>query len=433
MGVYAGGIEDYAFTGVTSIDNPLHVDPGTLFQIGSTTKTFTATALMALVERGMISLDEPVRSYLPSLRLADSAVAERVTLAHLLTHTGGWVGDFREQTGDGDDALARFIDLLPQAPQISPLGAVASYSNSGFNLAGRVIEVVTGKTYEAAVTGLVLEPLGMGDTFFFAADVMTRRFVVGHRSTGGRTEVCRPWGLPRAANSSGGVISTAADQIRYARFHLGDGAASGGTRVLGGDGLRRMREPRVPLHGGALGDWVGLPWLMRDVGDVRIVGHGGTMNGQTSSFDMVPDRDFAFTVLTNADSGGLLHHELTRWALERYCGIVEPEREPMTLTSAELAEYEGAYDARMAMVTAVADDGHLVLTVAYTEEGLRVVRQVYGDDPPAPPPLRIEFLSPALFRVVDGPSKGLKGNVLRDDRGTVTGINVGGRLAQRVR
>src|SRR5215467_12890607 len=89
VGIYHGGAEHHAFTGVTSVENPLPVDAGTLFQIGSTTKTYTATAIMRLVEQGRVDLDAPVRAYVPELRLKDESVAERVTVLHLLNHTAG--------------------------------------------------------------------------------------------------------------------------------------------------------------------------------------------------------------------------------------------------------------------------------------------------------------------------------------------------------
>src|SRR4051812_21796697 len=84
-----GAIETMGF-GVTSVENPLPVDADTLFQIGSISKTFTATAIVRLVEAGMLDLDAPLRRYLPDLRLADEGVAERVTLRHVLSHRGGW-------------------------------------------------------------------------------------------------------------------------------------------------------------------------------------------------------------------------------------------------------------------------------------------------------------------------------------------------------
>ena len=431
VGILAGDVEDYVFHGVTSIENPLEVDARTLFQIGSTTKTYTATAMMVLVDRGLVDLDAAVRTYLPSLRLQDESVAERVTVRHLLNHTAGWTGDFREDTGDGDDALERFVARLVDAQQQSPLGAVASYNNSAVNLAGRVIEVVTQSTYEQAIRDHVLEPIGLEESWFFARDVISRRFAVGHREQDGELRVARPWGLPRAAHSSGGVVSTAADQIRYARFHLGDGTGRDGERVLRPETLALMREPTAPLGGGALGDWVGISWLMRDVDGVRIVGHGGTTNGQLSSFDLVPTRAFAVTVLTNSTSGGLLHDEISSWVLEAYCGIVEPEPTPLQLGAAELAEYAARYASPTAYIDVGVADDHLELDVTYTEAGEKLLLTVLGEVPPKQPPVPIKMLSDTVFVVVDGEARGMKGTVLRDPDGSIRAMNVGGRLAYR--
>src|SRR2546430_623690 len=106
LGLWHDGQEHMAGFGVTNVNHPLPVDADTLFQIGSTTKTVTATAAMRLVERGVLDLDAPVRTYLPDLRLADDDVAARVTLRHLFTHTAGWEGDVFDDTGAGDDAPA---------------------------------------------------------------------------------------------------------------------------------------------------------------------------------------------------------------------------------------------------------------------------------------------------------------------------------------
>ena len=248
LGIYDGGEELTEGFGVTSAENPLPVDSGTLFQIGSITKTVTATAIVVLAERGMLDLDEPVSTYLLDLRLADEEVARKVTTAHLLTHVGGWVGDVFEDTGYGDDALEKIVRRLADAPQLTPLGELWSYNNSGFYIAGRVVEVVSGKAFEAAVRELVLGPLGMDRSFFFPGEVMTRRFVVGHLVRDGEPSVSRPWALPRNFAAAGGLASTAKDQVRYARFHLG-GGVPGGTEILGEGPLREMRRARVSGEG----------------------------------------------------------------------------------------------------------------------------------------------------------------------------------------
>jgi CubicO group peptidase (beta-lactamase class C family) len=90
VGVAIGPETHVAFHGVTNLDEPLHVDAGTLFQIGSTGKTYTTTALMQLVEQGRVELDAKVRTYIPELRLEDEQVARDVTVLHLLNHTAGW-------------------------------------------------------------------------------------------------------------------------------------------------------------------------------------------------------------------------------------------------------------------------------------------------------------------------------------------------------
>ena len=90
VGVWHDGLEQIAGFGVTSVEHPLPVTPDTLFQVGSISKTFTATALLMLMEAGKVDLDRPVCAYLPDFQLSDEDVAKRVTIKHLLTHTGGW-------------------------------------------------------------------------------------------------------------------------------------------------------------------------------------------------------------------------------------------------------------------------------------------------------------------------------------------------------
>ena len=432
VGIDAHGEQDIVCSGTTSIENPLDVDAGTLFQVGSTTKTYTATALMILAERGLVDLDATVRTYLPELRLKDEAAAHTVTVLQLLNHTAGWRGDVREDANDGDDALERFVATMAGVDQVTAPGAAPSYNNAAVNVAGRILEKLTGTTYESAIAELLLQPLGMDRSFFFAGEVMSRRFVCGHRRKEDRNEVARPWALPRASHPCGGLVSTVADQLRYARFHLGDGRAPNGEQLISEATLRRMREPTVSLGGGALGDWVGVSWLMRDVEGVRIVGHGGSTNGQQSSLDLVPERDLAFTILTNADAGILLIREISDWILEEYLGVAEPEVDPLALTTSELAVFAGCYDAGHALVDVTVEADRLVLSVRYTEEGLRMLREILGGEtPPEQPPIPVRILPRDRFVVVDGDAKGMKGNILRRDDGAIQALNVGGRLAFR--
>src|SRR5215213_10600227 len=117
LGILADGREEYAAFGVDSIDAGKPVTLETLFNVTSTTETVTGTAVMRLVETGALDLDATVRRYLPDVRLMDEDVAARVTVRHLLTHTGGWWGDFFTDTGTADDAIARYVETwLPTFP-----------------------------------------------------------------------------------------------------------------------------------------------------------------------------------------------------------------------------------------------------------------------------------------------------------------------------
>src|SRR5215216_940082 len=296
IGVLDGGEETVRGFGVTSVEHPLDVDGDTLFQIGSITKTFTCTVVMRLVEEGRLDLDAPLRTYLPELRLRDEDVASRVTMRHLLTHTGGWVGDYFDDTGPGDDALGRMCERLVDLPQETPLGELWAYNNAGFYLAGRVVEVVVGRPFETVLRELVLEPLGLRRTFFSAEEVITHRFAVGHDREG---KVARPWALTRSTAPAGGLVSSARELPRYARVQLGDGDG-----VLRRETMEAMRRPAAAASG--IADWVGLTWYGRELDGRTFVGHGGGTNGQISSLQLCPDEGWALAVVTNHDDGGAL-------------------------------------------------------------------------------------------------------------------------------
>lgn len=435
VGVLADGEEHCAFHGVTSVENPLPVDGDTLFQFGSTGKTFTATAMLRLVDQGKVDLNAPVRTYVPELKLLDEDVAQRVTVLQLFNHTAGWQGDLMDDTGDGDDALAKYVDRMATLEQVAPLGATVSYNNASLSLAGRVIEKVTGSRFETAMRDLVLAPLGLDHTWFFPNEIMTRRFAVGHRRhDDGHITVARPWAMPRGNAPAGGMSANAADQIAWARFHLGDGTAPDGSRLLGKEMLERMQQPTFEMAGSAIGDAVGISWLLRDIEGVRLVGHGGTTNGQHSEFLMIPSRRFALISMTNCGPNGpAFNKQLERWALEHFLEIVEPEAEPIRLGDEALAPYVGRYETIAAICDITAEDGRLMANVEMKPEMLAVLQE-QGEEAPDQPPIVLGLLSADgdEYVVAEGDAKGMKGFFTRNAEGVVDGVHLGGRLASRV-
>jgi CubicO group peptidase (beta-lactamase class C family) len=431
VGVFLDGRELYACHGVTSVDNPQPVDRDTIFVLGSVTKSATATALMRLVAEGRVDLDAPVRRYVPELQLADEQTAAQITVMNLLNHTAGLGHGFVFDSGDGDDALARYVAKLPEMELIAPPGTRASYSQAGFNLIGRIIEKVTGLTYEKAVASLLFEPLGMQHSFYLASDVLSRRFAVGHNpGEDGQLAVARLRKRWRGDNPGGGLESSAADLIRWARFHLGDGQADNGERVLPAEVLHRMREQTVELRGSTLGDAFGIAWFLRDVDGVRTVGHGGSTNGQFAELLFVPERNFAVVSLSNAGPNGIpFNQAVLKWALGHYLDVVEREPQPLPYDEASAREVVGTYDMDSMTMTIATDGANLTLAVGIKPE----IRAAADTElPPDYPAAVIGLLPGDEYILTEGGMKGQRGFFTRDIAGAVTGADLAGRIFNRV-
>jgi CubicO group peptidase (beta-lactamase class C family) len=418
IGVYHEGAEEATGLGVTSIEHPLAVEAETLFQIGSITKTVTGTLTMRLVEEGQLDLDAPVRRYLPALRLAEHDVAERVTMRHLLTHTGGWFGDHFTDPSRGDDALERILSELADLPQMAPLEEIWSYCNSGFYVAGRVIEVLTGKPFETAAREVVLEPLGMSSSFFFPEEVMSHRFAVGHHDEEGQTVVARPWALARASSAAGGIVSTVGDLLRYARFHC-----SREPGPLGSASVERMREPQIET--GDPDRRMGLTWFVREVDGLVLAEHDGGTNGQMARLQLAADAGFALAILTNhSPAGNGLLRELSRVALQQYLGVDERDPEPIELAAEQLAEYAGSYVNPFSEADLRVEDGRLVDHTTF-KAGFPT-----KDTPPLPPPppAPLAFYDADRVFVTEGVFEGRRADFVRDGDGRIAWYRSGGRL-----
>ncbi|MFE6907371.1 serine hydrolase domain-containing protein [Streptomyces erythrochromogenes] len=438
VGVWVDGREIHVCHGVTDADaaEPVPVDRDTLFQLGSVTKTYTATALMRLVAEGRVELDAPVRRYVPELVLADERAAAEITVMQLLNHTAGLDWNVITDTGDGDDALAGFVAAMEKLPLIARPGARASYSQAGFNLAGRIIEKVTGLTYEQAVTELVLRPLGHSRTGFDAGDLPGGRAgntAAGHNlNEDGTLSVSRDWTVGRGDRPGGGLLSSVAEQLRWARFHLADGRTEGSTDVLPAERLLLMRRPTVELRGSALGDAFGICWFLREVDGVATAGHGGSTNGQFAELLIVPERDFAVVVLSNSAPNSIpFNQAVVRRVLETGLGVVDRDPEPLPYDPAGAPEIVGRYDNDAITLVIAADGEGLTLEVGIKPE----IRAGSDGEMPADYPPESIGLLPGRgdeYIVTSGGLRGQRGFFTRDAAGAVVGVDLAGRLFGRV-
>ena len=440
VGVRVGSDEVALGYGVTSVEDPLPVHDQTLFQIGSVSKTFTATAVMVLVERGRLSLDDPVCRHLPKFRLLGRDIAKQVTVRHLLTHTAGFVGDWflvhplaPEENGS---SIARQVDRLSAVPQLFSPGTGWSYNNAGFAVAGRIIEVLTGQPFAAALRDLVLGPLQLQHTFTSADEAITHRVAMPHTSRTSPARLLRGagwqpgWELVRAEVPLGGLISSVRDLLGWARFHLGQktGSATESDAPLARATISRMQSPLAPAGGFA--DQVGVAWMLREVGRRRLVGHGGLTTGYGTAFTLVPDANTAVVVLTNATPGGTwLARDVTREILRETIGLDDAPPAPVLGLGGDGEEYAGRYDNPFAVQEIVPAAPARELVLRHHPHPPEPGRWA----PPPPGPIRLAFYAPDRVVALEPPDQAsLRGKFGRDVGGRVVWFRWGGRVAPRL-
>jgi CubicO group peptidase (beta-lactamase class C family) len=415
LGIVHDGVVTVRGIGVTNIEDPLPVTAHTVFPIASISKTFAATAMMRLVERGKVDLRATVRTYLPEFRVRDEAVSRSVTVWNLLTHTGGWEGQV-SGPDHGTETLKDFVasSTVTDLMQVARPAAAWSYNNAGFSIAGRVIEVVNGTSINRAMEDLVFRPLGLEHAGTTAGDFIVQRFAAGHLTRDGVPALQRPF-VPSSSITAGGVGLCITDMMTYARFHMGDGRAANGEQVLTRASLDAMRTPQMRKQ--STDDDIGIAWHLRTVGTIRTASHGGTLAGHNLLLEIVPERNFAISILTNSNVGWRVIQDVEREALRSYLGatyaknqaiahrgVVEtlPSAEPLA-TQPDPAQYVGSY--------------------ARPTNTVIVRRNA--------PEMPIAFFGPDRAVVTDGTERGQSIEFVRDASGRVMWVRVVGRVALR--
>lgn len=415
--------------GVTNVDDPLPVTEHTVFPIASISKTFAATAMMRLVEQGRVDLKATVRHYIPQFKVSDQSVAREATVWNLLTHSGGWEGQISGPER-GEDTLRNFVaTVMPDNMQVAPPTAAWSYNNAGYSVAGHVIEVVTKTSINRAMRDLIFTPLGLNHAGTTAGDFIVNRFAAGHVNRGDATTLMRPY-THATSVTSGGIGLCIADMMSYAKFHLGDGTNAKGERMLTKASLDLMKTPQLEKQ--STDDAIGIGWHIRRVGTVRVAGQGGTAGGHILVLSIVPERNFAISILTNAQNGWRLIQEVEREALRSYHGIVYaknqaiahrglvetlPDVEPLA-AQPDSKPYVGRYHRPTNAIDVRVENGKLV------------VQDLPNGGEPRPV-MPIAFFGPDRAVVTDGNDRGQSIEFIRDGSDTVKWVRVVGRVALR--
>jgi CubicO group peptidase (beta-lactamase class C family) len=426
VGVYR---KDTVFTkgfGVTNLLHPLEVDENTLFQIGSITKTFVGTMSMMLVEKGKLGLDEPIRTYLPDFKVMDQNASSKATIRHLFTHAGGWIGDwFPSGIDQGPDAIKRYVETMKDAPQVTPLGEHISYNNAGYNLAGRILEVVTGRMFSELIKEMIFMRLDMNHSYILPWDIMTHRFASGHHLKDDSAEVATPWFIGRCSGPAGGIITCVKDMLNYIRFQLGDGTYKG-KRLLSEESLEALHTPNVYY---APSQSIGLTFWVDDYRSVRALRHGGGTVGQASLLTIVPEKEFGIIVVSNSEQGRVFRPIITNYALESYLGVKTPQPEILRIPEDHLEEYVGEYKAKLTEVIVGIKDGKLTLSQK-SLGGFPTEDQKPKTMDPSPPTY-FGFYEKDYIIGIDKANRNTRAQFIRDEYGKISFIRANTRLHRR--
>ncbi len=291
--------------GVGSAGNARNVTADTPFVIGSTSKSFTALAVMQLVDAGQVDLEAPVRDYVPDLELADGQPVDDITVRHLLQQTSGLDdlagGPLLASAADGTPVEA--IAELKNAELASTPGETWRYANANYVLAGLVVERASGMSYGDYMQREIFTPLGMTHSSATTDPAGDDVLADGHRFWFGISRATEPTRRD-ATLAAGYLISTAEDLGRYLSLYLAEGFGPDGTRIVSAKGVRTLLTPGPEAHLGpwaegqesryAMGWFVGGPW-----GEDAVF-HPGNTPDTTTMLALFPDRDVAVATVVNA-------------------------------------------------------------------------------------------------------------------------------------
>lgn len=286
--------------GLANVELGVPVRPEHVFRIGSTTKMFTATAVMVLVDEGRIALDAPVSRYLPDA----PPQWDKVTIEHLLTHTSGLPNltldsGYWRTTARLEHTLDELVAPARTRPLLSAPGTTFAYNNTGYHVLAQVVEKVSGQEFFAFVDRRIVQPLGLKHTGPGDDKLLIPGLVTGCRA--GPTPA-----IPLAnsnLHAAGGMVSTVDDLAVFI-------TALQAGRIVSPAGVKRMNTPYVLSNGQpseyGLGEW------LRTVNGHHLVGHGGYVLNFYSQLEMDIDANIVTVTLHNGDKLGGDNEVLSR-------------------------------------------------------------------------------------------------------------------------
>ncbi len=292
------------------------VDADTLFGVMSTTKAMTAATMGILVDEGKVSWDDKVSKHLPDFRVADPYITSELRVRDLFTHTAGmgnadflwaWTPEM-----PADEVLRR----MQYAKPVYPFRGGYTYQNIMYLVAGRIVEKVSGMSWEAFVTDRIFRPLGMSNTFanYGLSSKYTNRSTAHYEIEGVITKI--PEMTVDSIAAAGAVWSTANDIAKWTDFMLGSGTANG-KEILKPATMQAILRPQVIVPPGQFypttaitkPNWTtyGFGWFQHDYRGEMVAFHTGSLAGRTAIIGLIPSKKIGIYVFGNLDHAEVRH------------------------------------------------------------------------------------------------------------------------------
>ncbi len=377
--------------GVRSVDQPDRVTADTVFAIGSATKAFTAAVIGTLVDEGKMYWDDPVSKHLPGFKLSDPVANQTVAIRDLLSHRTGLIrhDELWLRTGWGRDELIRRIGAVPVT---YPIRTRFEYQNIMFLAAGMAAGNAAGTSWEDLVQKRIFNPLGMTNATLTAAAALTGKDrATPHTRRDNKNSVI-PWRHIDNIAPAGSINASANDLSKWMLLNLQMGTVDG-KRILSPAAVREMQTPQMVVR--LEGRWkiffpesevtqlsYGFGWFIASYRGLKVVGHGGTIDGFRSQIGLVPSAGIGVAVLANLN-GTQLPESVVYQVIDQLMGLEKRDwnakisdtakqlqtesekavearmarRVPNTRPSLDLSAYEGDYS----------DDGYGPLTISHSD------------------------------------------------------------------
>jgi CubicO group peptidase (beta-lactamase class C family) len=356
--VYQKGI------GIANIETGQAVSADMLFRVGSVTKMFTTAALVSYAEDGALKVHDPIGKYASGL----NGKLSKLTAHQLMSHTAGMRDEAPAFGSHDESALAATVKAWSDDYFFTEPGRIMSYSNPGLTLAGYLLEQVARRPYADVIDERLFKPLGMARTTFRPTVAMTWPMAQGHNAAGqAAPTVVRPFADNAGYWPAGFMFSSAGDLARFTIAFMNDGVI-GGRAVLKASTIRTLSQGYVDIPSNPEGARYSYGLTTSTHRGVRMVEHGGAIDGFGASVRMLPDSKGAVIILVNKSGGGL--PKTSERALE-LLATLQPAAPrptaPIATDAGELAKYAGVYANGSQQLALQVRDGKLMFRRGSTE------------------------------------------------------------------